>query len=348
MKIQLETALFQVPFGSRLYGTNTPSSDYDFKVVCLPSFEDLLMNKKLTNRVVKPEGWQEGDKMLPEQAESEYIPLQVFLDQFFEGQTYAVEIAFAVLSDMHTMLEREYGELASTSEESYRVQRWMTELVKRFLTRDVKKMVGYAVSQSQQYGLKTERYNSLVKGRDIIVGKFKGTPMMSDKLIHHMVVVDELAGLNYFHHDTIMNAKGGTESAPALNVGGKQFPLSTAWRTVLESIEKSIANYGNRVTGHAGQPTDWKALSHAIRIGEQILELLDKGRIDFPRSNAKYLLDVKTGQVPLDEAISYLTHIFNCLDNAVAMSNLPDRTVELEEQFYEFKLNLLRDYYNLG
>lgn len=348
MKIQLETALFQVPFGSHLYGTNTPSSDYDFKVVCLPSFEDLLMNKKLTNRVVKPDGWKEGDKMRADEEEREYIPLQVFLDQFFEGQTYAVEIAFAVLSDMHTMLERSHGELASTSAESHRVQRWMQELVDRFLTRDVKKMVGYAVSQSQQYGLKTERYNSLVEGRDIIVSKFKGTPMMSDKLIQHMMVVDYLAQLNYFHHDTIMNANGGTESAPALNVGGKQFPLTTKWRTVLESIEKSIQNYGNRVTGHAGQPTDWKALSHAIRIGEQILELLDKGRIEFPRSNAKYLLEVKQGKVELQDAIDYLTKIFNCLDTAVAVSNLQDRTPELEADFYEFKLALLREYYNLG
>jgi len=345
MKIQLETALFQVPFGSHLYGTNTPTSDYDYKVVCLPSFEDLLMNKKLTNRVVKPEGWVQGQKMNADEEEREYIPLQVFLDQFFEGQTYAVEMAFAVLSDMHTTLEVDHGVLAATAADSIRIQDWMKELVDRFLTRDVKKMVGYAVSQSQQYGLKTERYNSLVKAKEMIEQRVDNRGM--EKLHEKMELVNELCQLNHFHHDTIMNANGGTESAAAINVGGKQFPLTTKWRTVYDAITSSITRYGNRVKDHTDQPTDWKALSHAIRIGEQILELLDTGRIAFPRSNAAFLLEVKQGRVPLQDAIDYLTSIFNTLDTATAASNLPDRTPELEDDFYEFKLKLLREYYIL-
>lgn len=349
MKIQLETALFQVPFGSHLYGTNTPTSDYDYKIVCLPSFEDLLMNKKLTNRVVKPEGWSEGDKMGADEVEKEFIPLQCFFDQFFEGQTYALEMAFAVLSDMHVTLEVDHGVLAATAADSIQIQEWMKELVDRFLTRDVKKMVGYAVSQSRQYGLKTERYNSLLVARGMIEASKKNlagdwTP---GKLSDDMTLINQLCQLNYIHHDEIMNANGGTGSAPAINVAGKQFPLTSKWRTVNDSIAGSLTSYGNRVKDHTGEPTDWKALSHAIRIGEQILELLANGRINFPRPNRDYLLKVKQGGVALDEATTYLTDIFNKIDVAVACSNLPDRTPELEEDFYEFKLSLLRRYYKL-
>lgn len=357
MKIQLETALFQTPFGSHLYGTNTPSSDYDFKVVCLPSFEDLLMNKRLSNRVVKPDGWQEGDKMKADEAETEYIPLQCFLDHFFEGQTYALEIAFAVLNDMHTTLEYEYGEL-SIADDSIRIQKWMRELVNRFMTRDVKKMVGYAVSQSQQYGLKTERYNSLLKAHELINaaerdiygewnGERKSSSIALNRLHENMGLVNSLCELNYIHHDTIMNADGGTKEAPAINIGGKQFPLTTTWKTVWLAIDTKIRGYGNRVKDHTNEPTDWKALSHAIRIGEQILELLMEESISFPRPNAEYLLHVKQGGGSLQEATDYLTGIFNRIDLCVAASNLPDRTPALEEEFYEFKLSLLREYYQL-
>lgn len=356
MKIQLETALFQVPFGSHLYGTNTPTSDYDYKIVCLPSFEDLLMNKKLTNRVKKPEGWREGDKMIAGEAEFEFIPLQVYFDQFFEGQTYAVELAFAVLNNMHTTLEYEHGEL-SIKDDSWRIQSWMSQLVSNFLTRNVQKMVGYAVSQSKQYGLKTERYNAYVKASELIVaverdmagwkGVSKSGSVSLNKVGDNPKLIEELCKLTHIHRDEIMNANGGKETAPAINIGGKQFPLTTTWKTVWLSIDSSIKSYGNRVKDHTGEPTDWKALSHATRIVEQIIELTTTGQITFPRPNAAYLLDMKQGKLTLEEATEYLADKFNKIDSSIESSVLKEKTPELEEEFYQFKLAVLKDYYQL-
>ena len=64
-----ERHLFETPFGSHLYGTATPTSDYDYKVVVLPGFDELIMNGRLTNRVEKPEGWTEDMKMIEGAAE---------------------------------------------------------------------------------------------------------------------------------------------------------------------------------------------------------------------------------------------------------------------------------------
>ena len=38
--------LYLTEFGSRLYGTNTPESDYDFHGIYLPSMQDMLLQKK--------------------------------------------------------------------------------------------------------------------------------------------------------------------------------------------------------------------------------------------------------------------------------------------------------------
>ena len=139
MKANPHTALFTCTFGSHLYGTNVATSDVDLKVVCLPELDDLLLNRQLTNNRVKPGG--DHDKVDAGETETEYLPLQVFLDDYFNGQTYAVEVVFAVLqgksdaSDFHV--------------------NWCRSLAREFTTRSFDKMVGYVVAQSRAYGLKT-------------------------------------------------------------------------------------------------------------------------------------------------------------------------------------------------
>lgn len=345
MKIQKETALFQVPFGSHLYGTSTPTSDLDAKVVCLPSFEDMIMLRRIENRVVKPDGYVEGEKMKAGEAEYEFIPLQIFLDHFYEGQTYALEIANAVINDMHVTLEYEYGELGVTGDSLF-IKSWMQTLVDRFLTRDVKKMVGYARSQSQLYGLKTERYNTLLQIAEFIRENFDEKSIKL-KLKDLPISMGVLLSFEHVSQTEIMNGQGGKVAVPGIELNGKQFALTTSWREILSSVEKTLKSYGNRVKDHTGEPTDWKALSHAIRIGEQIIDILELGHIEFPRPNAAFLLEVKQGKVPLQDATDYLTDLFNRVEGAVEKSQLPEKTPELTEEFEQFKLDLLRQYYRL-
>lgn len=350
MKVKVETAMFEVPFGSHLYGTNGPNSDLDYKVVCLPSMDTLLLNTQVTNRKVTPEGKKDGEKMLAGEAEYEYIPLQVFLNDFYAGQTYALEIAFAVLQHRFTINGMEPHNIvgAGTIEEMEDIYFMMEDLVGNFLTRNVKKMVGYAVSQSRNYGLKTERYNSLRKVSeyfDDYIKQFGTSPLNKVVLRDHPDFVAELLKLDHVKECEILNGAGGTEMAPAIEVCGKQFPLTANFAAVIKSIEGSIAQYGDRVKKYDGEGVDWKALSHAIRITEQVVELCLHGKLTFPRPNAAYLKDVKEGKVPMDDAIAYLTQCFNEVDDAIEKSKLPDRTPEMDELFVKFKLDILNKLY---
>lgn len=347
MKVKVETALFEVPFGSHLYGTNGPNSDLDFKVVCLPSIDTLLLNTKVTNRKVLPEGKKEGEKMSADEAEYEYIPLQVFLDDFFNGQTYALEIAFAVLQGKY---EADIEQLTDGF-----IERWMEELVDGFLTRNVQKMVGYAVSQSRNYGLKTERYTSMRTVVETVEDHISSMAInVKDDAVMRKItlasspnLVDKLVNLPHVNRCEILNASGGSEMAPAIEVCGKQFPLTASLSTMLKSLQNSLAQYGDRVKKYDGEGVDWKALSHAIRITEQVIELTTTGRMQFPCQNASYLKEVKEGKRTIEEATEYLTTLFNKIDDCVQNSILQERTPELEKQFVEFKLKVLNRYYEL-
>jgi hypothetical protein len=355
--IDKETVLFKVLSGSHLYGTAGPQSDLDYKAICLPALDNLLLNKKVTNYKEKPEGLKAGDKMVAGEKETEYIPLQVFLDDFFSGQTYALEVAFATAQGLH-----EFDPGVSSSEGMGVTTQWyfwkenMQRLVNTFTTNNVKKMVGYVVAQSRMYGLKTERYTSIKAFVEKTERYFVETlglkerapeMMRKMKLLDAPLFLEELKQLKFVQDTMLANAKGGLVNAPALDVCGKKFPLTNKWETVIASMKISLANYGQRVADFEGEGVDWKALSHAMRITEQVLELSETGSLKFPRPNADFLRAVKNGEMPLDEATAYLETIFSKVDEAVAKSVLQERTPELEEEFTKWKLSLLRFVYNL-
>ena len=356
MKVSKEQALFRVPCGSRLYGTDTPESDYDYKVICLPALDDLLLNKKVTNRKVKPVGTKAGDKMQPGEEETEYVPLQVFLDDVFNGQTYALEAAFAVKQRLHTstrFLDENPFDPDEQASFDYCVE-IVNELIDNFLTRNVKKMVGYAVSQAKVYGLKTERYATIVAAIDLISEEIKRIFKEVKRVELKTTLGDSpelrsaLLALPHVRASQVLNADGGTELSHAIEISGKQFLHTASLSTIFQSLLKIRAGYGERVASFEGLGVDWKALSHAIRITEQVIELCETGRVTFPRPNAKVLRKVKAGEVSLQEATAHLEKYFSQIDGAVEASVLPEKTPELDADFEDFKLRVLKELYRIN
>lgn len=339
MKIQTEQVLFKVLTGSRLYGTNSENSDYDYKAICLPSFDEVLMNTKFSNRKVRPEGLRAGDKMLLGEDETEYIPIQVFFDDFFNGQTYALEIAFAAASGNFVIEGNDNKEMR----EFYQT---LVEHLLNFTTNNVKKMVGYALSQSKMYGLKTERYASLKQVVQVLKDAVDSSLYLDDRLETDQSVLDKLLKLDFVKLVNINNSSAGSVKVPAIEVLGKQYLLANSLRHVYNSLNMVLNTYGNRVKEFEGECVDWKALSHAIRITEQILELCETGKLTFPNKNAEYLKKVKMGEVPLEEATDYLTTQFKKVDPALEKSKLPERTKELEEEFRSAKVQMLQMLYH--
>lgn len=348
MKVKKDTALFSILTGSHLYGTNGPNSDYDYKAVCLPSLDDVLLNVRIINKKEKPEGLSDHDRMIAGGTETEYLPLQVFFNDFYDGQTYALEVAFASIQGLAI-----FNEDLTTADVAF-INKMMRELIDNFLTNNVKKMVGYAVAQSRLYGLKTQRYTSL--GAALRV--FKHFQQWADihmtreqwattTLDASPTTQEQLLQLEHVKRIEIMNADGGTKPAPGIEICGKQYSLTNRITTIMKSIEKSLSNYGDRVKEFDGHGVDWKALSHAIRITEQVIELSECGCITFPRPNAEFIRSVKAGELSLEDATDYLDREFARIDEAVAKSVLQARTPELDVKFREWKIEQLRHLYGV-
>ena len=69
---------------------------------------------------------------------------------------------------------------------------------------------------------------------------------------------------------------------------------------------------------------DWKALSHAVRVGQEAIELLTTGRLVFPLADARHLLEIKLGQVPHEAVADEIAHLLRAVEAAAATSTLPD------------------------
>jgi len=86
------------------------------------------------------------------------------------------------------------------------------------------------------------------------------------------------------------------------------------WDNCSERARAAMSNEG----------IDWKAMSHAVRVARQAIELLDTGQITFPRPDAAELLAIKMGQLPYAEVSHLLESLVEEVQVASLRSVLPE------------------------
>ena len=335
--------LFKVTYGSHLYGTSTPTSDLDEKVVYLPALEDVLLGRKLKTfkTRVDADGNPVSDtaQMPDGGVEVEYVPFQTFCRDFLNGQTYALESAFAHLNGSAPLS-------------------WVEELVEKFLTCNVSSMAGFAMKQTFDYvhrGVRLEKARRLLdalrfwkKTLDDLEDTDPGvwTKQRLDtvlpegeKLLHTLA---REAGLEL--GTTVNNGR----TMETLKLNGRDYLETTSLSDMVRTAEKLVDSYGHRTQAAAEAEVDRKSLMHAVRVYEQALELLQTGRMLFPRPNAGSLLKVKT-ETPLEEVKQRLLALETALETEMESSKLlPAKTHELEAAFDVWLLKQLRHMYNLS
>src|SRR5574343_88327 len=93
--------LAAITYGSHLYGTNGPSSDFDFKAVYLPTLQDLLLGKAMGVKRCRftKDGAPVGDhdNMPPDGYEAEHFSIHKLVKDYLSGQAYAMEFVLGVM-----------------------------------------------------------------------------------------------------------------------------------------------------------------------------------------------------------------------------------------------------------
>lgn len=334
--------LYETEFGSKLYGTNTPLSDTDIKIVYLPTLKDLMMGKGLKNKAEST--GSDNSKNNKDDLDIEYIPLQVLAEDFVGGQTYALEIVFAALSPDH-VLETVHDEMFID---------FCKEISKKFMTSNVKGMIGYAVGQTHKYGIKGSRLGAVNKFKELLLevldevktrafqqkdiseGEFgeiiKSTRLNETTLLEKVKALDSLNAKYCF----ITTAEGpNKEPKEVISLIEKIFFHDIRLPEAISRTEKMIKGYGGRAKdAEKNKGIDWKAVSHAIRITREAFDVLTYHNLSFPFDEewSEHLKEIKAGNIPWKDVENELASLMSTVDEAKEQTDLEPMTFERKEK----------------
>lgn len=293
----------RIEFGSHLYGTNTPQSDHDYKSVYIPNAEDILLQrvKGSTGHKVKR---FEGDKNSPEDTDDEAYSLQRYLGLLAEGQTVTIDMLFAPKPLISTPL---WNEIRANKD--------------LLLTKKSAAFVGYCRTQANKYGIKGSRVAAAkaaaegfakemeTHGPTAKVGDIMGDrPRIINE--HTCVVEKETTPGKFETYFECCNRKVG---------------FKNTLKEAAAIYARIYDEYGKRARlAETNEGVDWKALSHAVRVANEAIELLTTANVTFPLPNAGHILKIKLGQLSYQEVADEIEGLLEQVEKASATSNLRD------------------------
>ena len=297
--------LVRVTHGSHLFGTNTETSDMDIKSVVQPSVEEILLGKVNWSKAVGADDTRANTK---DDVDDERHDLLRYMQMLTNGQPMALEILFAPdhfhIGDTHPV----WRELQANSD--------------RLISRKSQKFLGYCRQQAMSHGLKGERLDAAEKVQRILdrLVKDEGPRKILGAYLHMIV-----AEVKSPHVSEVFRKTVDGKELSHLKISNKLAAATIELKDAKDICDNVVQNYGRRARmAQEGQGKDWKALSHALRIGYEALELFERSFITFPRPEAGYLLAVKQGKVDPDVVGNEIEDLLYKVEEASENSSLPE------------------------
>lgn len=302
--------IVRIKFGSHLYGTNTPASDTDYKSVHMPEARDILLQRVPNEIVVGGRDKAEGERNTAADVDDKSYSLQKFLALAAEGQTLAIDMLFAP------------PEMIDTTS-AY----WSYIVANRhkLISRKSAAFLGYCRQQANKYGIKGSRvaaaqvaanmFNGIVDhgAGNRKVGDWKGAlEQLCREHPEHMSIVEQAIG-------------SSGQLGLFFDCCGRKVAFTAPCKQAAEIFSRIYENYGDRARlAQSNEGVDWKALSHAVRVGYEAIELLTTGYVTLPLPRADYIKDIKLGKLSYEEVSEKIEELLLRVERAADMSNLPD------------------------
>ncbi len=283
--------------GSHLYGTDIPGSDKDYKVVFIPEPEDILLGR------VKNLCKKEGDD------DVEYMSYQQYLKLLCQGQTNALDMLFAPPSFYQSAPKPEWY--------------WILDQRQEFLSRNSSAFVGYCRQQASKYSVKLDRYEAVKSVVSLLTRYMEGNQEAQR--------LSEILGLNELvcdsEHMEWVYKKGHYKSRiQHFSCCQTLIPVSATVKLALETFSRKLGKYGERVKRVANlREEDWKSMYHAVRVAHEAIELMETGKLTFPRPERSLLKAVRLGKIPVDKVGAMIEENLSRVEEAVSRSELPER-----------------------
>ena len=334
-----EMILFKCLGGSYLYGTNSESSDKDYKGVFLPNFRDLILGKAPKHYTSTTGSFNERNSS--DDIDETYYSLHYFLELVAKGDTNAIDILFAYTNKDAII-------------EASPIWNEIIENIDKILTKNVKAYLGYCKSQCVKYSIKGDKlknYNVFksfcekylnekdANGAPITLLealKFEFNTHEYPKTIsncipepgaeRNKIAFGETAKFNFGDHcyfETALNKES------YITISDVKFQLKDSIKSAYHKVQKVIASYGKRAEAAASDNgVDWKAISHCVRVLLQVEELLTTNKITFPLMNANFVKAIKynTTDMTYEEIMNWIEgHIWHIDEVLLPKSTLREK-----------------------
>src|ERR1700722_12706024 len=212
----------------------------------------------------------------------------------------------------------------------------------RFVSRKASTFVRYCRQQANKYGIKGSRVAAARQALAVLAAA-EATYGSVAKLAAAEVEVTALASSSGHTAVADMTMQGG-QVVRHLEVCGKRMPFTSSIKSAREIVERMLDEYGQRAL-HAerNEGVDWKALSHAVRVGREAIELFETGRIIFPLRDAAEIRAIRRGDLKYAAVAEIIDELLVAVEVAAAATSLreePDKGFidELVAQAYRGKI----------
>jgi len=174
------------------------------------------------------------------------------------------------------------------------------------LTKRSATFVGYCRQQANKYGIKGSRVEAVKRSAE-----FFGEYLLSNGTTAKVGDLEPLLSDLFNDHTRIVTKEtsdGHTETY--FECCNRMVGFKNTLKEAATIYQRIYEEYGDRARrAQSNDGIDWKALSHAVRVGHEALELLQTAFITFPLPNAKHVLGIKQAKLPYAAVADEIEHL---------------------------------------
>ena len=288
----------RIVHGSRLFGTANAGSDTDLKSVWLPDARDILLGR-IDWTVFANDSSRRNSS---DDTDHEQHDLARFLKLLAAGHPTAAETVFAPED--------------SFAEPPHRIWSSITALAPFVIPADVSKYMGFIEHQAAGFGVGGERLEAVQRALDVLTAAKTRSP----KCTVAEVAAEVVAAAASKHVRIDERSDGGRMlliAGRSIHFGNR---IADAHRLAWTFVESFDAKARKNA---ASDRRDWRAVSHAVRLAEEALELSTAGTITLPRPNADVLAEIKAGAMSVADVAERMAALIPAVAEARKRSVLP-------------------------
>ena len=311
-KIADDNKILEIIVGSHLYGTNTPTSDFDYSGIFLPPKEFVFGLKRVEEVNLSVTDKDESGRNTQHAVDKKLYEFRKFVKLAMENNPNIIEQLF--VNEPNIIYINDSGRAL------------LAERLKFPHKGLLQKFKGYAFSQKHKMVIRTDKFHELDNA-------FRYLKDYADQKALLIELKDKLLPFMKFTRDFCA-------------IGDLNLQKGIYVKKAVSMIEDRLSKVGSRKSLITKYGFDTKFASNLIRLLLEGKELISTGEIVFPLTYYQTILDIKQGKWTIKEVLDYAEQLEAEIDIIAEKSELPNKP--RADEIEAFTINLLENHLVIG